>query len=40
LFIIILYAVKYALNLLKPPKGGSPVEAIAEVINGGGKWRK
>jgi len=44
LFIVMLYVVKYALNMLKPPKGGSfmdaPVEAVAEIIKGGGKWRK
>lgn len=32
LFIVILYGIKYSLNLLKPTKGGSP---IAEVIKGG-----
>jgi len=37
LFILILFAVKYALNMLKPSKGGA-VEAISEVIKGGG-WR-
>jgi carbonic anhydrase len=45
LFIVILYAVKYTLNILKPPKGGSAVESILstganEIIKGGGKWRK
>jgi hypothetical protein len=40
LFIIILYAVKYALNILKPTKGGSAIEAVQEVIKGGGKWIK
>ena len=39
LFIIILYVVKYALNMLKPTKGGA-IEAVQEVIKGGGKWRK
>lgn len=44
LFIVILYAIKYALNLLIIPKGGSsvyaPVKAVGEAIKNGGKWRK
>jgi carbonic anhydrase len=35
LFIVILYIVKYLLNMLKPAKGGT-VEAIADIIKGGG----
>jgi hypothetical protein len=38
-FIVILYVVKYALSMLKPSKGGA-IEAVQEVIKGGGKWRK
>lgn len=37
LFIVMLYVVKYALNMLKTPKGGS---AVAEIITGGGRWRR
>lgn len=37
-FIIILYFVKYLLNMIKP-KGG-PIETIKDVIKGGGKWKK
>ncbi len=39
LFIIMLYVVKYILNMLKPQKGGS-TEIIAEIIKGGNKWKK
>ena len=39
LFIIILYLVKYGLNLIKPLKGGATATAsVAEVIKGGSKW--
>lgn len=44
LFIVILYVVKYLLGMIKPAKGGSLTESIpthvAELIKGGGKWRK
>ena len=39
LFIIILYGIKYSLQLIKPAKGGS-IEAVKEVITGGGRWIK
>ena len=43
IFIVILYGIKYLLNMLKPSKGGS-VEAVAEtvteIIKGGGKWSR
>ena len=39
LFIIILYAIKYLLNMLKPAKGGA-IEAVKEGLNGGGNWLK
>jgi carbonic anhydrase len=38
-FVIILYGIKYALGMFKPPKGGA-VEAAVEVIKGGAKWRR
>ena len=34
LFIVLLYVVKYALNVLKPARGG----AVTDVITGGGRW--
>jgi hypothetical protein len=40
IFIVILYAVKYLLNMLKPAKGGSIGEAISGTISGGSKWMK
>lgn len=36
IFIILLYIIKYLLNMLKPAKGGSIEDAL---IKGGGKWR-
>jgi carbonic anhydrase len=48
LFIVILYAVKYALNALKISKGGTIMDApmavlstsANEIIKGGGRWRR
>jgi carbonic anhydrase len=37
IFIALLYAVKYTLNVVKAPKGGSVVESV---IKGGNRWRK
>lgn len=39
LFIVLLYVVKYVLNMIKPAKGGA-VEAVTEVLKGGGKWSR
>jgi carbonic anhydrase len=39
IFIIILFATKKLLNLFKPVKGGS-IEAVTEVLTGGGNWLK
>jgi carbonic anhydrase len=42
LFIVILYVVKYVLNLLKPSRGAvvAVPEVVAEAFRGGGKWSK
>lgn len=46
LFIVILYAIKNLLNIIKPTKGGSsttastPSELVSQVLTGGGKWYK
>lgn len=39
IFIVILYVVKFLLNMIKPAKGGA-VEAVTEVLKGGGKWSR
>ena len=40
IFVVILYGIKYLLNMLKPSKGGSVSVSVTEIMKGGGKWSR